>query len=78
MKKPVPGDVIRIEFLDHCQVQGHDGNVIECSLVGQLLGETDNSYEVGTWMVASHEDVDNNDEIYHIVKAAVTSIKVCK
>ena len=76
--KPTKGDVVKIEFLDHCE-DGDD--VILFKVYGEVTKITQRAYHVVAWGFVNEVDgaansYRGNEKTFCIVKKAVQSVVV--
>jgi len=73
-KKVRVPSVVRIDFLDHCQNDGGDANLIRCTVWGVLYRESAEAYHVSVWGAEGKVSGDNCTT-FAIAKGVVLAIR---
>ena len=76
-KKIKPGHLVEITFLDHCSRHAEGKTPLQSRAFGILIEETKKCYAIATWIEVDGT-LDNNTEMFTIVKGAVTKIRRLK
>ena len=75
MTEPSVGDLVAIEFWDHCEGEGGDYGAVRCIVYGECRAAGDWGFGVCGWS-RGDEDDGENETAWSIVRGAVIDIRV--
>lgn len=69
-------NIVEVSFFDHCMSSGVGSDPLPCKVYGVLIQETKDFVKIASWLVA--DAVDENTEVFTIIKQKGTKIKILR
>lgn len=75
MRKIKPGSIVCIDFLDHSEYSGTDTGPIPATVIGVLISEGADAYDIACW-ITGRDFSNHNNRNFSILKAVITKVKL--